>query len=323
LLDEQETPMTPKLSIRIPTLNNFNGLNKALESIYAQSFNDKDIIIVDNNSDDGSWKFTKKLPEKYSGLQVIQNNERGLAENWNYCVKSGTGEYLLIFHTDDIMLPGMLKMSVTFLDEHPGVGLVHANCYDITEKSEVLLRVTGSKPILKKGTEALMKIALDCNIACSTVVVRKACYDKLGLFLTGNPSPDAEMWARIVKEYDFGHINEPLVKVTAHIDSYGRAALSELPPATIEKQWEVLGDKIISYFPPEDQPTIRKASKMSGFNGLSAAADIAWRQRRWIRGHRFFLLARKYTTFTTWVKRYILFLLKSVKFVVFNVFRTP
>jgi glycosyltransferase involved in cell wall biosynthesis len=311
--------MTIKISIRIPTLNNYERLIRALESISSQDFNDKDIIIVDNNSDDGSWELTQTLPKKYPGTLVLQNHQRGLVENWNYCIKCANSQYVLIFHHDDIMLPGMLEKSISFLDKHPSVGLVHTNCYDVTEKSKQILRITGFQPVTRKGTEALMKIAVDCNIACSTVVVRKECYDKLGLFTTGNPSPDAEMWARIVKEYDLGHIDEPLVKVTLHNDSYGKISLSQLPPAVIEAQWRALGDKIISYFPPEDQLVAIGKSKISGLNALSTAAYIAWCQKRWFRGHQFMILAARYSTFHHFLLRYIINLLKSFKYILFDI----
>jgi glycosyltransferase involved in cell wall biosynthesis len=310
--------MAPKLSIRIPTLNNYKGLLRALENIIVQDFDDKDIIIVDNDSDDGSWALTRTLPGKYPSVQILRNTQRGLAENWNYCIKSATGKYVLIFHTDDIMLPGMLSKSVDFLDKNPSVGLVHSNCYDINERGKAVVRVTGLKPILIKGSEALIKIASDCNIACSTVVVRKECYDKLGVFKTGNPTPDPEMWARIVTQYDMGHINEPLVKVIAHIDSFGRAAISKLPPAAIEEQWNSIGNQIISYFPPEDKPTAIRISKGSRFDALSAAAYLAWCQKRWFRGHQFMLLAKRYTSFSHWIVMYFKILLWSMKSVIFK-----
>jgi glycosyltransferase involved in cell wall biosynthesis len=310
--------MASKISIRIPTLNNHKSLVIALESIYEQDYKDSDVSVVDNDSDDGSWPLTQELPNRFPRLQVLQNPKRGLAENWNFCAQSAIGKYVLIFHTDDIMLPDMLRKTVDFLDEHATVGMVHGNCIDVTETGKETLRITQNKPILRMGDEALMKIALDCNIACSTVVVRKECYEKLGVFMTGNPSPDPEMWARIVTKYDMGHINEPLVKMTAHIDSYGRVVLSKLPPAEIEKQWRVVGDKINSYFSYKEKPTIIEKSRISGFNALSSAAYLAWCQKRWIRGHQFMALAAGYSSFHKCLLRYGINLSKSFKYILIN-----
>ncbi len=294
----------PKLSVRIPTLNNYPGLVRALESVLAQDFDDMDIIIVDNDSDDGSWPKTRALVDRYPQMKVMQNPKRGLAENWNYCVETATGEYILVFHTDDEMLPGMLRSSVEFLDAHASVGLVHSNCYDVSLDGKEKLRVTQMKPILRAGTEALTKIVSDCNIACSAVVVRRECYDRLGLFSPATPSPDPEMWARIASQYDMGHIDEPLVKVYAHKDSYGRAAISKDTPVEIEHQWRTQNERIASYFHPKDRAKATRGMDRSMFNGLSSAGNLAWTQHRWRRGHTFFLLTRKYTNLPTWAAMY-------------------
>lgn len=303
----------PKLSVRIPTLNNYPGLVRALESVIKQDFDDMDIIIVDNDSDDGSWPKTQILAKKYPKIQVMQNPKRGLAENWNYCVLTATGDYVLVFHSDDELLPGMLCKSVDFLDNNPSVGLVHSNCYDVSENGRERLRITQAKPILKAGTEALNKIAFDCNLACSTVVVRRICYEKLGLFLRGNPSPDPEMWARIVCQYDMGHIGVPLVNVYAHLDSHGRAAISYLPPTEIHRQWCMIGDNINSYFPPEAREKAMQRSRRGGFNALTAAGNLAWAQHRWMRGNQFLKLAKQYTRLPTWTVMYVKSILLVIK----------
>jgi glycosyltransferase involved in cell wall biosynthesis len=290
----------PKISIRIPTLNGFPSLEKAVQSVVEQDYKDRDIIVVDNNSDDGSWEKTRNLPMKFTEVKVVQNPIRGMAENWNYCITTATGDYLLIFHTDDIMLPGMIGKMVNFLDQNPSVGLVHANCIDVYENGSESIRITQTKPILSAGYEALFKVLSKGNWACSSVVVRRCCYDKLGLFLTNNPSPDAEMWARIVKDYDMGHIDEPLVKVFAHIDSYGRMALSKLPPKEISRQWKLIGDTVIGYFPPEHRKTAENISKSSGFRALLAATEVAFHQKRFLRGIQFFALAFNYTDLINW-----------------------
>ncbi|MCX6053812.1 MAG: glycosyltransferase family 2 protein [Chloroflexi bacterium] len=306
----------PKLSVRIPTLNNYPGLVRALKSILDQEFQDLDIVIVDNNSDDGSWPKIQSLIEQNPTVKAIQNPKRGMAENWNHCVESAIGECVLIFHTDDEMLPGMLEKAMFFLENNPSAGLVHTDCYDISDYGKVRLRKTQSKPMLKAGTEALTKIATDDNLACSSVIVKKQCYTDLGLFLPNNPSPDAEMWARIVSHYDMGHVSEPLVNVYGHLDSYGRAALSKSSPSEIENQWSMIGDKIISYFPTVEREIAIEKSKISMFNGLNAAGILAWQQHRWQRGREFMFQARKYTSFQNWVTNYIKNILRLILYTI-------
>ncbi len=110
-----------------------------------------------------------------------------------------------------------------------------------------------------------------------------------------------------------GHINEPLVKVYAHLDSHGRAVISKLPPAEIENQWHILGEIINGYFSLEERPLAILRSKISIFKALSSAGNLAWEQHRWRRGHEFFLLARRYTILKTWLRMYLKSVIRVVK----------
>lgn len=301
-----------RVSVRIPTYNSYRGLAGAVESILAQQFEDMDLMIVDNSPDDSDWGQTLALAERYQ-VPAIHNPTPGLAENWNRCVETATGEYVLIFHHDDRMLAGMMGRSVEFLDAHPNVGLVHSNAYSAPVDGRQRLTVTQTKPILKAGTEAVLKLITNNNTACSAVVVRRECYQRLGLFLTGNPSPDMEMWARIGQHYDIGHIPEPLVSVYGHPDSFGPVSLSRLSPEELEQQWLRLYERMIGYIPEADRPlAIQRMHRAMG-PGLVTAGYYSWMQRRWGRGHSMLALARKHAGWLFWARAYVITILRVLK----------
>jgi hypothetical protein len=121
------------------------------------------------------------------------------------------------------------------------------------------------------------------------------------------------MWARIVSQYDMGHIPEPLVKVNIRSNSGGAWIRSTLDPLELERQWRMLGDKIVAYFPKQDQSIATQGIRRSGFNALTTCATEAFAQQRWRRGHEFFLLARRYTNLQTWMAMYVKSVLRVVK----------
>ncbi len=299
-----------KVSVRIPSFNCDPRLSNAIESVLNQSFLDYDLVVVDNSVDHSLWQETKALTERYC-LPAIHNPTPGLAENWNYCIKSCQGQFVLILHMDDELLPSMLEKSVAFLNATPNAGLVHSDVLDLTPGGRNLLRRTQEKPVLKAGTEALMKFMTSNNLACSSVMVRRECYDRLGYFLTGNPSPDLEMWARIGKDYDIGHLDEPLVKVTLHLDSSGPRLLLSTPPEEVEIQWCRLFERMLSYLPEEERATGWLAVHRQMAAGLESAGDKAWRLGRWEQGQRFFRLARKHTSIGAWLVAYLKSALKT------------
>ncbi len=292
-----------KVSVRIPTIGFDPRLQNAIESVLAQSGVDYDLMVVDNNVDDALWQKTSDLADQFH-IPALRNPLQGLAENWNCCVETAGGEYVLILHMDDELLPGMLSKCASFLDAHPQAGMVHSDVIDVRADGRSMLRVTQEIPLLKAGSEAVMKVLVSNNIACSSVVVRRACYQELGLFLTGNPAPDLEMWARIGKSYDIGHLAGPLARVYLHLDSAGPRLLLSAPPQEIERQWLVLYEKMIAYLPEAQQAAGRQAMRAQLAAGLFTAANKAWRLRRWSQGQGFFQIARQYSAPGTWLAAY-------------------
>lgn len=292
-----------KFSVCIPTFNCYHLLTRALDSALLQDFKDIEILIIDDCSDDGSWESTKALKKKDSRIKIVRNPVNiGFAKNWNKCIELSQGKYILILAHDDELLPGMIQETASFLDNHPNVGLVHSNGYDCTIDGRMVLRKTQNKPVLKSGPEALLKSA-NHNFICSSVVVRRHCYGTG--FLTDNLSPDAEMYARIARDYDIGHIAKPLVKCYGRLESTGRQTLLNQSPDLIESQMLFSVEKIISYFPKEEQSEVKPLFNSALADGLWAAGSIAWRFGKWKRGQHFFCRASKYIPLSNLCRRYI------------------
>lgn len=298
-----------KVSVRIPSINCDPRLPKAIESVITQKRVNFDLVIVDNSTDERSWEKTRILADKYN-IPTVHNPTPGLAENWNYCIETAMQDYLLILHMDDELLPGMLEKSVAFLDDNPQAGMVHTDVYDLTADGRILTRTTQDRPFLNAGAEAVMKILTNNNLACSSVMVRRECYQKLGLFLTGNPSPDLEMWARIGKNYAIGHLAEPLVKVSLHPDSSGPKLLLSMTPEEIEAQWTRLFERMLSYLPESERVVGEKAMHNQLAGDLASAGGKAWRLGRWQQGQRFFNLARHQSSLGAWWVVYLKAVLK-------------
>jgi hypothetical protein len=106
--------------------------------------------------------------------------------------------------------------------------------------------ITQDKPILKMGDEVVEKILFNNNIACSSVMVKKECYNKLGIFDENAwVSPDWEMWARIGKYYNVGHLD--IIGCAVIMDNEN-THLSAINVNNLYKQQQYYYNKIISYF---------------------------------------------------------------------------
>ncbi|MDA8101142.1 MAG: glycosyltransferase family 2 protein [Nitrospiraceae bacterium] len=286
------------LSVCIPTYNRYPLLVRALDSVLAQDFRKMEVIISDNCSTDGSWPLTEQLAGRDPRIIVNRNGTNlGWAGNLNACIGRARGTYILFLCDDDELMPGMLKKTVAFLEEHDTAGLVHCNGWVSFPDGSERLRKTQTVPLLPAGTAAITKIMLKNTLIFSSVVVRKACFDRLGLF-TETCSADWEMWARIGKSYDIGHIAKPLIRVHVHAFS------SNHPASFYERDWTFLGERILSYLPDAEQLPLRPRLRGEIAHGLFQLGIQAWQQGQYRRGQEFLLAAARHENRLVWMYRY-------------------
>ena len=101
----------------IPTYNHATYLRESIQSVLDQTFPDFELIIVDDASVDDTPEIVQSFGDKrircYRNLKNI-----GQTPNWNRCLELARGEYITIFHDDDVMLPENLSMKVKAFENH-------------------------------------------------------------------------------------------------------------------------------------------------------------------------------------------------------------
>ena len=106
---------TPKVSVCIPTYNRPDFLRQAIESVLAQTFSDYELIISDNASEDSTTDLISSFKDRRI-IYIRKEKNIGAIDNFNSCLAAAKGEYITIFHDDDIMLPDNLAFKVEALD---------------------------------------------------------------------------------------------------------------------------------------------------------------------------------------------------------------
>lgn len=91
----------PKISVIIPVFNSEKYLEKALESILFQTFNDFEIICIDDGSTDNSLKICYKEAEKDTRIKVICQGNKGVSFARNKGIKAAKGDYIIFLDADD------------------------------------------------------------------------------------------------------------------------------------------------------------------------------------------------------------------------------
>jgi glycosyltransferase involved in cell wall biosynthesis len=199
---------TPLVSVALPVYQGARFLEASLRSVFAQSFRDLHVIVVDDHSTDDSIDIATRVAREHGAdipFQVVRNRTRlGLVGNWNRCLELCTGRYSLLFHQDDVLEPHMLKQCVSALEAHPEAGLAYTGYCCIDETSRELPPWATSPFSGVIGGGAFIRALLRENfICCPAVVVPRAVYERLGPYDRRFAfSPDFEMWLRIASHYD-------------------------------------------------------------------------------------------------------------------------
>lgn len=235
------------ITVAIPSYNKEKYIRKCLDSIVKNKEDISKIIVVDNCSTDKTFEIAKSYVPDVTSIQNETN--LGMSPNWNRCIDVCETEWLMIFHADDEMLPGAIKIYKDFIKKYPTVGLIHANSYSMIENSgqEKTLSKIEQKEYWTKGEDAMK-----CHYGvCSAVLVKKEVYDKVGYFIKQSLSSDAEMWSRIASKYDVGFINEPTVVYFVNAASTGPISLTKRSVKEIKADWDLLNEQMASHYESE------------------------------------------------------------------------
>ena len=200
------------VSVIIPTYNRYDFLLKSVESVYNQSYDNMEIIIIDDGSTDKTYLIKDKFPEL---IYIFQNNS-GVASARNKGINISTGKYIAFLDSDDLWLKDKILKEVEFLNKNENLDLVHTDEKWIRNG----MFINQKKIHKKEGGDLFYRSLQLCLISPSSVMIRKELFNKVGLFDESLPvAEDYDLWLRITSLVNIGYINEKLViKQGGHSD---------------------------------------------------------------------------------------------------------
>ena len=210
--------MSPITSVIIPTYNRWPLVAEAVDSVLAQSFQDIEIIVVDDGSTDGT---TNRLAKFDGRLRLFTTTGRGVAAARNFGVSQAQGCYVAFLDSDDFWLPGKLETQIAFLDRHPEI--------QICQTDEIWVRNgvrVNPKAMHRKPSGDIFVRSLDlCLISPSAVMMTRELFQRIGGFDESFPvCEDYDLWLRVTSVYSVPLIPEALVvKRGGHADQLSRS----------------------------------------------------------------------------------------------------
>ena len=120
----------PLVSVIIIFLNEEEFIEEAIESVFAQTYNHWELLLVDDGSDDKSSEivcsYTGKYPNQVCYLEHDGHENQGMSASRNLGVRNAKGKYISYLDGDDVWLPNMLEKQVAILESQPQAAMVSA-----------------------------------------------------------------------------------------------------------------------------------------------------------------------------------------------------
>ena len=158
----------PKVTVLMPAYNAANYIGEAIDSVLQQSFDDFELLIIN----DGSTDNTTQVIRSYNDTRIIlidHHVNHGIAAALNTGLSKAGGKYIARFDADDICSPERLQEQVSFLDNHPDYVLTGSDAEYISENGEHLFYF---KCFSHNNEQLLHKIYSQCPFIHSSVMYR-------------------------------------------------------------------------------------------------------------------------------------------------------
>ena len=208
---------SPLVTFIVPTHNYGKYLLEAVDSALAQTYPNFELIVVDDGSTDNTPELMAPLQDR---VRYIRQEQRGPSAARNAGIKVARGELIAFLDADDLWLPDKTRLQVSYLLEHPEVGLVSTRTTLLDEAGgSPSYREQPREPILElPAGKAFRDLFRHTNyIATSTVILRRECLEAVGVFDESlSRVEDKNLWLRVGRCFGIARLPQRLALHRQH-----------------------------------------------------------------------------------------------------------
>ena len=215
---------TPLFSVIVPVYNGAAYLEEAIQSVLDQTFNDWELIIVDDGSKDNSYALARLYEQKDNRIKVLQHEasaNRGVSASRNLGIRHARADWVALLDADDIWFHNKLEINAHVIEANKGIALVYSNAVIKTSDFSGTVKTD----IYKNGQpgltiEPFLKTLKGFPAATTSMVINKNVFQKVGGFNEQLIYAEDSLFYHEALFYgDLYYIDEPLLYIRYHDES--------------------------------------------------------------------------------------------------------
>ena len=208
----------PKVSVVIPAYNHEKYVGEAIQSVLDQTFQDFELIIINDGSTDNTEAEILKFKDER--IRYYMQENRGLSATLNRGIELARGEFFNFLPSDDAFFPEKLEAQLKIFEKDPGLGLVFAYPQLINAEGRQIKDDPVAQWVIVpyETKEEIFPALFERDfLSAPSALIKMECFEKVGRFDESlKTAQDYDMWMRILKYYDLRLIKKPLLKYRWH-----------------------------------------------------------------------------------------------------------
>ncbi|MGI8469851.1 MAG: glycosyltransferase family 2 protein [Pyrinomonadaceae bacterium] len=205
--------MKPLVSVIIPNYNYAQYLREAIDSVLRQTYENIEIIVVDDGSKDESKEVLQSCGDK---IETVFQQNLGVSAARNNGVRKSVGEFIALLDADDMWLPEKIERQIQKFTENSEIGLVHVGVEEFDDAGNILkTRLNGMAGEVSHEL-LLSKNAVILGGGSGMMIPRKVFEEVEGFDLRLLTSADWDLFYRVSRSYKVGFVNEVLLRYRIH-----------------------------------------------------------------------------------------------------------
>lgn len=193
------------ISIITPTYNREKFLPAAIDSVLGQTYQNFELIIVDDGAVDNTRALVMSYANKDSRIKYLYQQNQGQSVARNYGLSIAKGEFICFLDSDNYWPLDKLEKSLKAFEQYPDADVIYGDCITIDEQGREMHRDNMHR---YSGNIAALLLK-DNFVSMNTTMTRRKCFDEMGgMSGTRKVADDYDLWLKFSARYHFQHIPE-------------------------------------------------------------------------------------------------------------------